>query len=87
MNTALATATLATAAFGAVAFVAYWFGVRHAEQETRAWKRRAYGNEQIAGILADANSELKAELRSLRSGRDLSNREARQIEQIIREAG
>lgn len=86
MNTALATATLAAAAFGAVAFVAYWFGVRHAEQETRAWKRRAYGNEQIAGILADANSELKAELRSVRSGR-LSSSETRQFEQIIREAG
>ena len=73
--------------FATIAFVSYWLGVDREMRRTRRYARAAYGNARIAEILAQANRELKEELRSLESNRALTKAEARAFERVIREAG
>lgn len=87
MSTVLETVLLTTVTLGAVAFFAYWTGVRHEQSKTRKWARRALNSERFNAILIDANSELKRDLINMEDGRPLTGRETRQFERIIREAG
>lgn len=87
MITALIQVTLTFAGLTLMTFLGYAYGVSSEQKLTRKYQRRAYGNERIAQILAEANAELKQELNNLSAGRDLTSKEARQFERIIREAG
>lgn len=87
MITALAQVLLLFAAFASISFVSYYFGVASEQQHTRRYAQRAHGNQRIAEILAEANAELKDALNLLEAGRDLTTREAREFERLIRKAG
>ena len=86
MITALAQVLLVFAALSSIAFLGYAYGVSSEQKTTRKYARRAHGNERIAQILAEANAELKHELNSLSAGRDLTSKQAREFERVIREA-
>ena len=86
MITALAQVLATFAGLALMAFLGYAYGVSSEQKTTRKYARRAHGNERIAQILAEANAELKHELNSLSAGRDLTSKEAREFERVIREA-
>jgi len=85
MSTALETVLFATVTLAVVTYVAFWLGVRHEAKRTRAWAQRAITSTRIAGILAEANRDLKSDLTALQSGRPLTDREARAFERIVKD--
>ena len=87
MITALAQVLATLAGLALMTFLGYAYGVSTEQKTTRRYAQRAYGNQRIAQILAEANAELKHELLNLEAGRDITSKAAREFERMIREAG